>query len=325
MTQAVALIEAARDSGVSLSADMYPYTASSTGLWTLIPSQFFEGGPEALFARLDDGPGRAQILEAVRRSGHWERRAATTTVIGLAQPELSSLAGMTLERVAESLGTDPAETVVELIRRERTRVPAIFETMSEDSVAAGLACPWVSIGSDGRAMAPVYPWTDTPVHPRNYGTFARFLGRYVRDRRVVSLAEAVRKMTSLPADTLRLDRRGLIAPGWFADLVVFDPETITDTATYDDPHRLATGVGWVLVNGQVAVQNGEPTGALPGRALRRGRPYSQDLGVAAWIRAPGWSTSLAARAEAALPRRLASASRSDTDSEDCYHRGLTIG
>jgi N-acyl-D-amino-acid deacylase len=271
MVRAIALVESARESGVAITADMYPYTASSTGLWTLIPSRFFEGGPAALFARLDDGTSRAEIVEDLRRSGDWDRRAANTTVIGLSAPELASLAGMTLGRVAESLGTDPAGAVVDLVRQERTRVPAIFATMSEDNVLLGLARPWVSIGSDGRAMAPVPPWTDTPVHPRNYGAFARFLGRYVRDRRVVSLAEAVRKMTSLPADTLGLDRRGVIAAGYFADLVVFDPETITDTATYHDPHRLAAGVEWVLVNGHVVVRHGEPTGALPGRALRRGR------------------------------------------------------
>jgi N-acyl-D-amino-acid deacylase len=188
---------------------------------------------------------------------------------------LRPFTGKTLAEVAAARGTPPAETAMDLVVEDGTRVGTAYFTMSEDNLRRGLALPWVSFCSDSDAPSAegrVLQWSN---HPRAYGSFARMLGKYVREERVVPLEEAVRRLTSLPARTLRLERRGLLEPGYFADVVVFDPERVQDHATYDNPHQYATGVQHVAVNGTLALRDGEHTGALPGRVVR-GPQWSGD-------------------------------------------------
>lgn len=271
MADAIGAIETARGNGLAVTADMYPYTSSSTGLSTVVPPHFYSGGKDAFLQRLEDPAAREDVLTEVRRSHRdWEERAINTTVIGLTSPELQPLVGQTLAQIARHLGMDAPAAALELLRIERSSVSAIFATMSEENVRFGLSQPWVAIGSDGAAMAPPERGSAKPVHPRGYGAFARFLGHYVRELGLVPFTEAVRRLTSLPASTLGLSQRGRVLPGYFADLVVLDPAAVADFATYADPHRLAVGVQWVIINGSVALERGQPTGRATGRALRRG-------------------------------------------------------
>jgi N-acyl-D-amino-acid deacylase len=183
-----------------------------------------------------------------------------------ARPEYE---GRTLAHIAASLNRTPAEAVIELLRQAKADVDMVLFMMSEDNVALGLRQPWVMIGSDGEGRAAEGPYGAGKPHPRNYGTCPRFLGHYVRERAVVSLPEAIRKMTSLPAAKLGLGDRGRLTPGAVADVVVFDPATVADTATFADPHRYPRGKPWVLVNGEPVIADGRHTGCRPGRVLAR--------------------------------------------------------
>ena len=194
--------------------------------------------------------------------------------------QLRPLTGKTLAEVAAARGTPPAETAMDLVVEDGTRVGAAYFTMSEDNLRREIALPWVSFCSDSDAPSAEGRFLQWSSHPRAYGSFARLLGKYVRDEKVISLEEAVRRLTSLPVQNLRLQRRGLLEPGFFADVVVFDPARIEDHATYDDPHRYATGVEHVAVNGTLVLRDGQPTGALPGRVVR-GPQWSGDASSAA--------------------------------------------
>ena len=269
MDQALERIERARAGGARVTADVYPYTASSTGLTSVIPQRYHAGGLDVLYDRLADAGTRRSIRQDLLASGLWgdTDHADQVLVLNVLRDEHRRYQGMTLSALARERGTDPIEAALDLIRDDRSRVGAAFFSMSEDNLRAQLARPWVGIGSDGASMAPEGAFLRAPTHPRAYGSFARVLGRYVREERVLTLPDAIDRMTRLPAATLGLDRRGRLAEGCFADIVVFDPETVTDQATFDDPHQMSTGVSDVLVNGAVAVRAGKPTGRLAGRAV----------------------------------------------------------
>lgn len=257
-------IEDERSRGVAVTADVYPYTASSTGLDTGIAPWAHEGGEAAMISRLRD-PG---MRERIRREMVLFTAPEQILVVGFKQDALKPLTGMSLAEVAAMRGLAWQDVVMDLIIENDGDVGAVFFSMSEDNVRAIIAKPWVSFCSDAGSYSAEGVFLRVGTHPRAYGSFARVLGKYVREERVVPLGEAIRKLTDLPARTLDLRDRGRLAPGYFADVVVFDPATISDRATYEQPHQYATGVGHVIVNGVQVIRNGEHTGAKPGRVVR---------------------------------------------------------
>jgi N-acyl-D-amino-acid deacylase len=268
-------IEAARAGGQRLTADMYTYTAGATGLDAAMPPWVQEGGHEAWVERLQDETIRKQVAEEMLEdTDDWENfffAAGSPDKILLVEfknEKLKHLTGRTLAQVAEERGTSPEETAMDLVIEDDSRVGAVYFLMSEDNVRRQIALPWVSFGSDGSTLAPEGAFLRSNVHPRAYGNFARLLGRYVRDEQVIPLAEAIRRLTSLPAQNLGIRDRGTLRAGYFADVVVFDPATVMDRATFAEPHRLATGMVHVFVNGEQVVKDGEVTGNLPGRVVR---------------------------------------------------------
>ena len=275
MAQAIARIDAARAEGLQVSADMYAYTAGGTGLTASLPPWVQAGGHDAMVARLKDPATRQRVLAEMRDPDvEWENLRLLAgsddrlILIEFKSPRLKPLIGRTLEDVARERGTSAEETVVDLIIEDDSRVGTAYFLMSEDNVELGLKQPWVSLGSDAESSAPEGVFLESSTHPRAYGNFARFLGHYVRDRKLMSLQEGVHRLTGLPAANWKLRDRGCLQPGCFADIVVFDPATIADHATYAAPQRYATGVGEVFVNGVQVLRNGEHTGAMPGRVVR---------------------------------------------------------
>ena len=272
MHSAIAMLERARADRTVVSADIYPYEAGATGLDACIPPEFHAGGPEALRERLRDESVRASVKALLSApSVDWEN-----VYLGSGGPDgilllgglTSGYNGRTLAGVAADRGdADPIDTLLDLVIEDPEMIAAYFE-MTEDNVRLALKSPWVSVCSDSEAWAAEPPYNEVPTHPRAYGSFARVLGSYVREG-LLSVEEAVRRMTSLPASNLRLEDRGTIGVGTFADLAIFDPDLVADVATYAAPHQYATGMRHVVVNGVVAMRDGEPTGAFAGRALRR--------------------------------------------------------
>ncbi|MDQ2955859.1 MAG: D-aminoacylase [Actinomycetota bacterium] len=267
-------INRARASGLSITADMYPYSAGLTELRAALPPGLGEGGTAALLSRLRDPAVRAEVKRQLRgTASDWENlylaAGGGAGILLLADlPDGRRYAGRTLAQIAELQGQpDELDTLIELIIAQPGLEAAYF-IGDAANLRLVVEQPWVSIGSDAESTSVEFGGA---VHPRAYGTFARVLGRYVREEAILSLPEAIRRMTSLPASVLRLRDRGRLAAGGYADVVVFDPLTITDHASYAEPHQYATGVRHVLVNGQVALRDGTATGALPGRALRRGQ------------------------------------------------------
>ena len=270
----IALINAARRSGLKITADMYMYPAGSTGLNASLPPWTMDGGYEALFKRLEDPALRQKIAAEVRTpSNKWENLYLAAgspdrvLLVGFKSEKLKPLTGKTLAEVAKMRGKDPVETIMDLIVEDRSRVGTVYFLMAEENLKKELRQPWVSLGSDGASMAPEGVFLKSSTHPRAYGNFTRLLGKYVREEKVISLAEAVRRLTGLPATNLGLDRRGFLRTGMFADVVVFDPATIADRATFENPHQYSVGVKHVLVNGVQVLKDGEHTNAKPGRAL----------------------------------------------------------
>lgn len=271
----IARVEEARAAGLRITADMYAYPASSTGLDATMPPWVQEGGHDAWVARLRDPEIRARVITEMRGEGEDFDNAFANAggaegilLVSFRQDSLKYLTGKTLAEVAAMRGTTPEETALDLVIQDDSRVGAVFFTMSEDNVRRKVALPWVSFGSDGGSLAPEDPFTRSNPHPRAYGNFARLLGKYVRDERIIPLEEAIRRLTSLPATNLSLEKRGSLKPGYFADVVVFDPATITDHATFAEPHQLATGVRDVFINGTQVLRGGTHTGAMPGRVVR---------------------------------------------------------
>jgi N-acyl-D-amino-acid deacylase len=273
MVPALAKLQAARDDGVPVGADVYPYTWSGTGLASNIPPHWHEGGAEALYDRLDDPATRAAIRAEMVEIGRYgdTPHAEDVLLLRLTRPENARWQGHTLAEIAADRGQDPLDSALDIIATERTSVFTAFHSMSEDNLRRQLAVPWVGVCPDAASIAPTGRSLDSPTHPRAYGSFARVLGHYTRELGVLSLPDAVRRMTSLPADTFGLTDRGVLEPGYAADLVVLDPDTVADHATFAEPHRLSVGVREVVVNGVIALRDGEPTGARPGQRLRRAR------------------------------------------------------
>ena len=274
MSKVIAMVEAARREGLKITADMYTYPAGATGLNASLPPWALDGGYDELYKRLQDAATRRKIAEAVRTpTDEWENLYLNAgspdrvLLSGFRSEKLKPLTGKTLGEVSKMRGTDPVETIMDLILEDRSRVDAIYFQMSEENIKKQIRQPWVSFGSDGASMAPEGVFLKSSTHPRAYGNFARLLGKYVREEKVISLSEAVRRLTGLPATNLGLDRRGFLRTGMFADVVVFDPQTIADRATFENPHQYSIGVKHVLVNGVQVLKDGEHTGAKPGRAL----------------------------------------------------------
>ncbi|MEN8376206.1 MAG: D-aminoacylase [Gemmatimonadota bacterium] len=275
MDTVIERVEEARARGREVRADMYTYVAGATGLDAAMPPWVQEGGHDVWVERLRDPRIRTRVArEMATPTDEWENlmlmagSAERVLLVGFKQDSLKPLTGLTLAEVARRRGTTPEETAMDLVVADDSRVGTIYFLMSEDNVRKQIALPWVSFGSDAGAPAPEGVFLRSNPHPRAYGNFARLLGKYVREESVIPLAEAVRRLTSLPATNLSLRRRGRIAPGSYADLVVFDPRTIADLATFEEPHALAVGVRDVWVNGQRVLADGEHTGATPGRVVR---------------------------------------------------------
>ena len=275
LEDAIAKIETARAQGLRISADMYTYPASSTGLDATMPPWVQEGGHRAWVERLKDPIIRERVKrEMVTPSDDWDSTylaagsAENILLVGFKNDALKPLIGKTLAQVAAMRHSSPEETAMDLVIEDDSDVGCVFFTMSEDNIRRQIALPWVSFGSDGGSLAAEGVFLQSGTHPRAYGNFARLLGKYVREERVIPLEEAVRRLTWLPAQNLKLHRRGRLAAGQFADIVVFDPDTIQDHATFDNPHQYATGVIHVFVNGSQVLKEGEHTGAKPGRVVR---------------------------------------------------------
>ncbi|MGE5207829.1 MAG: N-acyl-D-amino-acid deacylase family protein [Alphaproteobacteria bacterium] len=270
----LARIERAQKDGLKVTADMYTYTAAGTGLDACLPPWTQDGGYPALFKRLRDPATREKIKAEVQvDSDKWENLYLDAgspdriLLVGFKSEKLKPLTGKTLAEVAKMRGKDPIDTAMDLIAEDESRISTVYYLMSEDNVKKELRKPWISFGSDEASQAPEPPFTKSNPHPRAYGNFARVLGKYARDEKVLSLSDAIHRLSGLPATNLGLDHRGFLKEGMFADVVVFDPTTIADHATFEKPHQYATGVKHVLVNGVQVIKDGEHTGAKPGRAL----------------------------------------------------------
>ena len=267
-------IEAAQKEGLKITADMYTYTAAGTGLDACLPPWSEDGGYPALFKRLRDPATREKIKAEVQNpTNSWENLYLDAggperiLLVAFKSEKLKPLTGKTLADVARMRGKDPIDTAMDLIAEDESRVGTIYFLMDEDNVKKEVAKPWISFGSDEASQAPEPPFTKSNPHPRAYGNFARVLGKYARDEKLVPMAEAIRRLSGLPATNLGLDHRGFLKEGMFADVVVFDPATIADRATFDKPHQYAVGMKHVFVNGVQVIKDGEHTGAKPGRAL----------------------------------------------------------
>ncbi len=275
MREVVAEIESARTRGVDITADIYPYPASSTGLAASLPPGASEGGVVRLVARLKDPAERARIRKEVESpSGGWESLFHNVggpdgvLVVGVRTKANKPYQGKRLSEIARLRGNDPIETMFDLLVEESGSVDCVYFAMSEEDVRTAMATPWVAFNCDNAGVSPEGVLGASNCHPRAYGTFPRVLGRYVRDDKVLRLEEAVRKMTSLPAQRLGLRDRGVLRPGMHADITVFDPAKVIDRATFDAPHQFSEGIVEVFVNGVPVVDRGKITGRLPGRVLR---------------------------------------------------------
>jgi len=279
--QAVAKVEQARAEGLQITADVYTYPAGSTGLNAAIPPWVQEGGFEASVERMKDPAMRERIAaEMLEHSGEWENMYLgagspdNILLVGFKSEALKPLTGKTLGEVAKMRGTDPRMTAMDLIVEDDSRIQTVYFSQSDDVVRKAVSLPWVSFNSDAESIAPEGVFLLSNPHPRTYGSFARVLAKYVRDEKVLTLEEAIRKLAALPAANLKIDSRGQLQTGYYADVVVFDPAKIQDHATFVKPHQYATGMLHVFVNGEQVLKDGEHTGAKPGR----------------FVRGPGWKS-----------------------------------
>jgi len=267
-------IESAQKEGLNIRANMYTYTAGGTGLDACFPPWTEDGGYPALFKRLRDPATREKIKAEVKiDSDKWENLYLSAgspdriILVGFKSEKLKPLTGKSLAEVAKIRGKDPIDTAMDLVAEDESRIGAVYFMMSEENVKKEIAKPWISFGSDEASQAPEGVFLKSNPHPRAYGNFSRVLGKYVRDQKAIALPEAIRRLSALPATNLGLDHRGFLKEGMFADVVVFDPATIADHATFEKPQQYATGVKHVFVNGTQVIKDGEHTGAKPGRAL----------------------------------------------------------
>jgi N-acyl-D-amino-acid deacylase len=263
LDEVVALIEAARAEGLPVTADIYTYHASSTGLNYDLPAWVKEGDHDERTERLKDPAIRERVIAETEMIPPED-----ILLVSFRNPDLRHLTGKTLAEVAEMRGTSPVVTAMDLIVEDDSRIGTVRFTMNEDNIRQKIALPWVSLCSDSASLAPEPPFTNSQPHPRAYGSFARLLGKYVREEGIIPLEEAIHRLTGLPASNLKLAGRGALAPDYFADVVIFDPETVIDRATFEEPHQLATGIVHVFVNGDQVLRDGEHTGATPGRFVK---------------------------------------------------------
>ncbi len=280
MDLAIQKIDSARAAGIRITTDMYNYVAGATGLDAAMPPWVQEGGYQAWAKRLADPATRTKVKAAMKSNAKdWENlyyaagSADKLLLVEFKTDSLKKYTGKTLAEVAAIRGTDPEETAMDLVIQDGTRVGTVYFLMSEENVKKQIALPYMSFGSDAGALAAEGDFLKSSTHPRAYGNFARLLGKYVREEKVIPLEEAIRKLTSLPTTNLKIKKRGMLKAGYFADLVIFDPASIQDEATFQDPHQYAIGVKDVFVNGIQVLKDGEHTGAMAGR----------------FVRGPGWS------------------------------------
>ena len=273
--EVVRKIDSARTAGLSITTNMYTYVAGATGLDASMPPWVQEGGYEKWAERLQDSKIRQRVLEEMTTpTDKWENLmyAAGTSdnllLVGFENDSLRHYTGKTLTEVAKIHGKSPEETAIDLVIADGSRVGTVYFLMSEENVKKQIALPYMSFGSDAASMTPEGVFLNSSDHPRAYGNFSRLLGKYVRDEQIISIEEAVRKLTSLPASNLKIKKRGSLAKGYFADLAIFNPETIQDHATFAEPHQLSTGMIHVFVNGEQVLKDGVHTGATPGRVVR---------------------------------------------------------
>ncbi|MGH6963036.1 MAG: N-acyl-D-amino-acid deacylase family protein, partial [Phenylobacterium sp.] len=271
----IAHVEAARAKGQRITADMYTYPAGSTGFDAAMPTWVQAGGVEKWIERLKDPATRAKVIAEMHEEHpkgfeNLFRQAGAEGVllVGFKNPKLKPLTGKRLSEVAKDRGKSPEDTIIDLVIEDGSRVQVVYFLMDEKNVARETALPWMTFGSDAAGMAPEGVFLQSSTHPRAYGNFVRVLGKYARDEKTLTLPEAVRKLSAQPAHNLGLHDRGLLKAGYFADVVVFDPKTVTDHATFEKPQQLATGVEQVVVNGQQVLKDGQPTGAHAGRVVR---------------------------------------------------------
>tara|TARA_R110002096_G_scaffold20690_1_gene67901 strand:- start:1335 stop:3029 length:1695 start_codon:yes stop_codon:yes gene_type:complete len=274
LERAFEMVEEARAEGLRITADMYPYPAGASGLDLAMPLWVQEGGHEAWVERLKDPALRQRLLEEMTQPGDgWDNyylQAGPDNIrlLGFKSDHLKPLTGKTLQEVADERGIHPAIAAMDLVVEDDSRVGVAYFSMTEENVRKKIAVPWVSFGSDEEASATEGVFLKSNNHPRAFGTFARVLGHYVRDEGIVSLQEAIRRMTSLPAENISIRDRGRLQDGYYADIVIFDADTVTDHATFEKPHQYATGIEHVFVNGVQVLRDGEHTGATPGRVVR---------------------------------------------------------
>ncbi|HVH86455.1 MAG TPA: amidohydrolase family protein [Terriglobales bacterium] len=274
MPQVIAKIEDARANGIDVTADQYPYVASATSLGALIPPKYHEGGSEALVARLKDAATKQQIREELESGKGYENMwrgvggPDGVMIVSTIVPELKQYEGRTLAAVAQIQHKEPFDTLCDLLIQSKDGIGAAYFSMQENDVRVAMQQPWVSVGTDYGEVAPDGPLGESKSHPRAYGSFARILGKYVREERVLRVEDAIRKFTSLPAQRVRLDHRGLLREDYFADLTIFDPKTVLDTATFESPNRPSVGIEYVFVNGVLALEHEKTTGQFAGRPLR---------------------------------------------------------
>ena len=273
--EVVKKIDSARTSGLRITTNMYTYIAGATGLDASMPPWVQEGGYEKWAERLQDSKIRRRVLkEMTNPTDEWENlmySAGTPDnllLVGFKNDSLRHYTGKTLTQVAKIHGKSPEETAMDLVIADGSRVGTVYFLMSEENIKKQVALPYMSFGSDASSLSPEGVFLNSSTHPRAYGNFSRLLGKYVRDEQIISIEEAVRKLTSLPASNLKIKKRGSLSKGYFADLAIFNPETIQDHATFAKPHQLSTGMIHVFVNGEQVLKNGEHTGAKPGRVVR---------------------------------------------------------
>ncbi len=275
MDQVITKVDSARAAGLNITADMYTYTAGATGLDASMPPWVQAGGYESWANRLRDPAIRARLKEEIATpSDDWENlylgAGSTDNIIlvGFKNDSLRFLTGKTLTEAAEMLGKDPIETMMDLVIADGSRVGTVYFMMTEENIKKKIQIPWMRFGSDAGSLATEGVFIKTSTHPRAYGNFARLLGKYVRDEKVIPMEEAINKLTLAPATTLKIKKRGKLAQGYFADLAIFDPSKVQDKATFAEPHQYSEGMVHVFVNGEQVLADGEHTGAFPGRAVR---------------------------------------------------------
>jgi len=264
LDSAIAMIDQARDKGLHITTDMYMYNASSTGLNVLLPAWAREGGHSQTMAYIEDPEKKARMI----REAQFHVPAENILLVGFKNKALRSLIGQTLAEVAQSRGISPAEAIAELIYEDDSRIQVVYFSMDEENVKKKLALPYMAACSDAGSYTNEGVFLNQSTPPRAYGSFARLLAHFVREEKVISLEEAIRRLTSLPASNLRLEGRGMLGEGYFADVVVFDADQVQDHATFEEPHQYATGVTHVFVNGKRVIADGEHTGATPGRFVK---------------------------------------------------------